>query len=249
MDHWKQAGTSRERAWRFLDEAVRADVVLLQETSPPPGRKCVGYREGGIDRRRAWGSCVYAPRMIAAGIDTYAGHGGTFDLHGTYPGSVAVARIESEDFGPVTLVSVYGRLDKGWALPTIHHVLSDLTPLLHAERRRNLILGGDLNVSTQLSSPWRRYQHNAFERIELFGLVNVTAAAADGPLANCPCADEPCRHVQTQDHPRSRVPWQNDYLFATKTLADGLRGCEVVQPRDEHGALSDHRVVVAHFGR
>lgn len=122
------------------------------------------------------------------------------------------------------------------------------TPLLHGERNRNLILGGDFNLSTQLPAPWRKHERNAFERIELFGLVNLTAAVADVPLANCPCADDPCRHVHTQDHARSKAPWQNDYLFATKTLADALQGCEVIQPCDQHGVLSDHRVVVADFG-
>lgn len=110
-----------------------------------------------------------------------------------------------------------------------------------------MVLGGDLNLSTQLPAPWRAYQRNAFERIELFGLVDLTAAAALGPLAGCPCDDDPCRHVQTQDHARSKVPWQNDYLFATKRLATQLRGCEVICPQDEEGVLSDHRVVVARF--
>ncbi len=154
-----------------------------------------------------------------------------------------MARIETEEFGDVIVISLYGRLDKGWALTTVHHMLSDLTPLLHGERRKNVILGGDLNLSTQLSSPWRAYQRNAFERIELFGLVNLTAATAEAPLADCPCDDHPCRHVQTQDHPRSRVPWQNDYLFATKALATRLDGCDVIQAEDEHGVRSDHRIV------
>ena len=40
------------------DEAV--DIVLLQETVPPPERRKVVYRDGGIGANRPWGSVVAA---------------------------------------------------------------------------------------------------------------------------------------------------------------------------------------------
>lgn len=122
MDHWKQPIASRERAWAFLDKAVGADVMLLQEACPPAHRRCVGYREGGIDTDRAWGSCVDAPGLSATALSKYDGQGGTFELHETFPGSVAVVRVETEDFGDILVISVYGRLNKGWALTTVHRV-------------------------------------------------------------------------------------------------------------------------------
>jgi len=89
----------------------------------------------------------------------------------------------------------------------------------------------NLSASTQLSRPWRYYHRNLFERIELFGVVDLLGATApDRPvLRDCPCEDEPCRHVQTHQHPRSKVPWHNDYLYATQKMAERLISCEVVE--------------------
>jgi len=149
--------------------------------------------------------------------------------------------------GVVTCVSIYGILDQGWAITTVHRLLSDLAPLLHARRNDLLVLEGDLNCSTQLDPPWRAYHRNLFERIDLFGLVDLLAASTSTrpALGECPCEDEPCRHVQTHQHARSRKPWHNDYLFATQKLAARLTACGVLEAGDPPWSLSDHRPVVA----
>ena len=37
MNHWQRGGKATE-AWTYLDEHLRPDVALLQETVPPPDR-------------------------------------------------------------------------------------------------------------------------------------------------------------------------------------------------------------------
>jgi hypothetical protein len=82
-------------------------------------------------------------------------------------------------FGLVTCVSIYGALDhQVWARTTVHRSLSDLSALLHARRKDLLVMGGDLNAATQLSRPWRYYDRNLFERIKLFGMVDLLGETA-----------------------------------------------------------------------
>jgi hypothetical protein len=93
---------------------------------------------------------------------------------------------------------------------------------------KRLIIGGDFNCSTQLPGRDRERHRNLFERFATLGLVDLLALTADTrpTLANCPCSDEPCRHVQTLRHDRSTVPWHNDYLFAIAALAERMRDCQ-----------------------
>ena len=171
-------------------------------------------------------------------------------LYQTWPGSVAVATAEPDDGPPVTFVSVYGLIDCGYAVTTVHRVLSDLTPLLDSKYGKRLVLGGDLNCSTQLAPPDRARHRNLFERFESLGLIDLLTLAGDdrAPVAGCPCDDEPCRHVQTHRHSRSAVPWHDDYLFATEPMADRLVSCEAHdQGEPDPWEFSDHCPVVATF--
>ena len=62
----------------------------------------------------------------------------------------------------------------------MHRLLTDLIPLFDevgSRRDRWLVMGGDLNVSTQLPEPYGRWSRSVFERIEAFGFVNLTERA------------------------------------------------------------------------
>jgi exonuclease III len=130
----------------------------------------------------------------------------------------------------------------------MHRVLSDLTPLLDTRFGKHVIIGGDFNCSTQLMGRDRARHRNLFERFTTLGLVDLLALTAESrpPLDNCPCRDEPCRHVQTLRHGNSSIPWHNDYLFATAAVAERLRDCQPVV-ESAFLALSDHCPVVAEF--
>jgi hypothetical protein len=108
-------------------------------------------------------------------------------------------------------------------------------------------MGGDLNVSTQLPAPYGRWSDSVFDRIEAFGLVNLTARAVqrhpERRVTRCQCGDAPCLHVQTATH-RTGTRYQNDYLFASEALAERLDDCIVLEAGGRH---ADHWPVVATF--
>jgi exonuclease III len=247
MDHWKRPADQRDAAWHFLEEQ-QPTVALLQEARPLGQHFATVYSEAGSARAWGWGSAVIAPGLAIEAVTSVKAGRKTFDVVRSHQGAFAIAEVDVPSVGMITCVSIYGQLDsQSWARTTVHRSLSDLSLLLHARRNEFLALGGDLNASTQLDRPYRYYDRNLFERIELFGLVDLLGATASRrpALSDCPCEDEPCRHVQTHQHPRSRVPWQNDYLYATRNLADRLTACGVVEAGDPPWSLSDHRPVVA----
>jgi exonuclease III len=145
------------------------------------------------------------------------------------------------------LVSVYGALDEGYTVTTVHRFLSDLTPLLDTLSKRGVILAGDLNISTQWLGPHRSRHRNALERFATMGLVDCLALGrpARPKLEGCPCEDMPCCHVRTQRHPRSPVPWQTDYMFVSESLVSRVQACSVIDGGTPNPwELSDHCPIV-----
>jgi exonuclease III len=143
---------------------------------------------------------------------------------------------------------MYGMFDAGYADTTMHRILSDLTPLLDGPLWRRIVMGGDLNVSTQTHGGQRKRDDTVFKRLESLGLVDLLAENKPERVAltDCWCDEKGrCQHVQTHRHSKSELPWHNDYLFASKDLADRLESCAPVPVWD--WTLSDHRPVVAAF--
>jgi endonuclease/exonuclease/phosphatase family metal-dependent hydrolase len=247
MSHWQRTPEQRAAAWELL-ASLDLEVALVQEAVPPPHTHAV-YRAGGIGGRRQWGSAVVSFDGELREIDRIKSpHGGgqELDLVQTFPGSVAIGQPAGAE--PVVFVSAYGVMEGGYAVTTMHRVLSDLTPLLDKEIGKRLIIGGDFNCSTQLGGHDRARHRNLFDRFATLGLVDLLAQTTDSraPLEGCPCSDDPCRHVQTLRHARSRTPWHNDYLFATPPLAERLRDCQPLAGPNQW-ALSDHCPVIAEF--
>lgn len=253
MDRWKRSRASRESAWRWLQETVRPDVALLQEAVAPEGVGQVVWKGAGIDRSRPWASLVVSFGPPIREVRRWKGryHEGERDLHGTYPGTLAIAMLELPRQAPVALVSMYGLLDDGYAFTTVHRLLTDLAPLLDSRQGERIILGGDLNCSTQFPQPYGRIHRNLFERFEVHGLVNLTQATRDRrpALDDCPCEEAPaCGHVRTQRHGRSAKPWQTDYILASQRLARKVVRCEVVDGGTPGPwEFSDHCPIVATF--
>lgn len=144
---------------------------------------------------------------------------------------------------------MYGFLDKtsngvGYTTTTIHRMLSDLTCILNGNgsftrKNRHLIFGGDLNVSVQWDEKYGKETHNThahricFERIEDFGLINSFSKFYSD-------------YVQTLRSRNSSIPWQNDYIFISRSFSDSLKSCKVLGPvYDERIAdFSDHNLVI-----
>lgn len=252
MDHWSRRPAARAASWRFLDDVVAPDVALLQEAVPPRGRARVVTPDVVAGPRRPWGAIVVSRTVPIARVPSVRvkWHGGPLDLLRTLLGACAVARATPDDTAPFVCVSAFGAIEEGSALAAVHRMLSDLSPILESPHGKRVILGGDLDVSTQTPPPMRARHRLLFERIASLGLVDLLAQTRKRRphLARCPCGDPACAHVQTYRAPRSRVPWQHDYLFATRALADRLVLCrqwDTGQP--DPFTLSDHCPVVADF--
>jgi endonuclease/exonuclease/phosphatase family metal-dependent hydrolase len=244
MDHWRRSSSERRAAWELL-RGLNVDYALVQEAVPPgdtAASRCV-YRDGGIAGKGRWGSAVVSfrkpIRKVSDVASPYGRSGRRASLERTLPGSLAVA--EAND--GLVLVSAYGAFDEGYTVTTVHRLLSDLTPLLDGPLGKRVVLAGDLNVSTQIQPPHRARHRNALERFATLGLVDcfTLPGVSPAPLAGCPCEDEPCRHVRTERHARSRVPWQTDYVFVSKALARRVRACSTLDGAEpDPWALSDH---------
>lgn len=253
LNHWQRDADARSAARAFLEEHVQPDVALLQEAVPDEAWDQVISRVGGIGPKRPWGSAIvsFGPELaeITKTRNRYASN--EVSLLRTWPGTVTVGDVHLSGARPITVVSMYGLIEDGYACTTVHRQLSDLTPLFDTRRGNRIVVGGDLNCSTQLEPPHGQRDRNVFERFELFGLVNLLERTRDRrtPPTNCPCADAPtCGHVQTHRHRQSTKPWQDDYLFASAPLADQLVDCYVIDSGDpDPWSLSDHCPVVAEF--
>lgn len=247
MDHWRRrAAKPRAAAWQFL-RSLGADFALLQEAVPMdvPKKQRV-YRDEGI-KGRGWGAAVVSfarpIEEIRVARSLYSKSTQATDFHKTMPGCVAVA---DPGKGPL-LISIYGVFDEGYTVTTVHRLLSDLTPLLDSSSKRGVVVAGDLNVSTQMAVPHRARHRNVLERFATLGLVDCLALGRPprAQLQECPCDDTPCRHVQTHRHPRSAVPWQDDYVFVSERLAQRVKRCTVVDSGEpDPWQLSDHLPIV-----
>jgi len=223
MDYWKRKSEQRKLAWNYLLDTIDPNVALIQEIVPPEtsyDSHHVLYHE--IDGKRKWGNAL---------ISKYPVHKEIY-VNNSYPGAsgLIIAELKISDNFLLTTINVYGQIDPNkYATTTMHHILSDLTPILDKKDKRNIVLGGDLNVSEQYDTKYKGKfaSHKlVFDRLEDFGLINCTKKFHNG-------------HVQTHVHSSSKFEWQNDYLFVSKNIIDQVTGCEVI---NGNGLLdlSDH---------
>lgn len=229
MAHWTHRKVTQQ-AWSYLDTEIAADITLVQESAPPTTHQnefCVWREIGG---NRKWGSGVLTKRLPVT----------EFKLErNDYPGALTVADVILPDNSTLVVVSAYGQMDKnGYSITTLHRMLSDLTHLFNGELRKGgkpkIILGGDLNASSQFDDKQGNESHRIFfQRLEDFGLVDCQGAFTH-------------ERPRTLRHTKSGFPWVNDYIFASKSLAKKVVACEVVERPEIHN-LSDHNPVVVTF--
>jgi hypothetical protein len=248
MSHWQKSDELRREAWGAL-KLLEPDVALVQEAVPPPDLSQAYRPIGGA---RPWGSAVVGLTTRVKPVDSVQGRYNTkpASLLQTFPGSVAIASAQIEG-NELVFVSMYGVIDNGYADTTVQRQLSDLVPLFdNASMSGRIVLGGDLNITTQWNgsqSRYRAWEATTLARIRAFGLVDcLDDRRAAGPLAGCACEDgEACRHVRTQRHSRSNRPWQNDYVFASEAL---LKQGQIIRAEaidtPEWRPLSEHMPLV-----
>jgi len=242
MDYWKRTAEERIKAWTYLDEIISPDIALVQEAVPMStqmGFIGTGKQPSGslIDNETVVWQEIGGSRKWGSGILTKNFPLREVHFNNSHQGSVIVADILLPNKSVWTVISLYGLLDNGYSTTTLHRIFSDLTLLLDGKMgKRQVIIGGDFNASLQWDEeyPGEAPSHRIFfDRLSDFGLVNCSEKFGPSP-------------VQTIRHPKSDIPWQNDYLFSSKQLIDSLISCDVVNEVEVH-ELSDHNPVVAVF--
>lgn len=234
MGHWAHKKNS-QRAWDFLINEISPDIALVQESSPQDIIDNNNFVWQEIGGRRQWGSGVLTKNLPIK----------EFCFKNSYPGALVGAKVKPKSGLIFTVFSLYGLLEKlphsneGWATTTLHHMLSDLTPILfeRAKKKDNIVIvGGDFNASIQCDEQRKNksFYRNAhkifFNRLEDFGLVNCFSKFYSMP-------------VQTLRHAKSKLPWQNDYIFISKNIVKSLKSCEVINSENVW-PLSDHNPVI-----
>ncbi len=226
---WNMAYWSHRKHWDeswdyFLNE-INPDVLLFQEAMPNYSiLKKDNTLWDGIDDRRKWGSGIYS--------DNFKIKASTFNNN--FKGAVTCGEIEISSELKLIVISLYGLFEtvKGisYAMTNLHRIFSDLTELLEfADTRHRIIIGGDLNASTQIDGKYKTHKV-FFDRLREFGLHNCFEDFYND-------------HVQTHRHNRSKKPWQNDYFFISNKLKPTLKNC-VVLDTEEIRKYSDHNPVV-----
>jgi exonuclease III len=263
MSHWEQRGKVSAQ-WDHL-ASLEPDVALLQEAAHPTGVatswKFVPGAPWTIDEDRPWGSGVASPEWLIKPITNaktvHGAHEFQLIADDYYRGALAVAELEVPELGRVAVASVYALMKPYYAQTTLLRMVADLIPLFDARGYDHYVLGGDLNVHTQVKDvdDLRRYQA-ILAAIESLGLVNCFKQVTGHrpPLAGCPCHEEVCYHARTHLHgthvgtPKEAVGGHNDYVFASPRLAECVTA---IQVEGDYNAdiwkLSNHCPVIVDF--
>lgn len=250
-------------AWPYMADELHADLALVQEALPSRARRGA-YRPSGIAGRdgkaRPWGSSVVAlsddVTIIPVGLaeGTWRGRRlGLAPLDCVSRGHVAVARVEAPGLF-FTAISAYGLMEFGYASGTMLRTIADLEPLLDdSSLGDNVLIAGDWNIGTwwkgEVDAKYARREGAALRLLEAYGFQDCLdrhLSADRGRLADCPCEHgEGCRHVRTYRKSGSSSAYQDDYLFATKSLADRMPRAQVDPAWDWASLVSDHAPLIA----
>jgi len=149
--------------------------------------------------------------------------------------------------GNVTCVSIYGLMDE-LSEASVHRSLSEISPLFTDPSYKDLLLlGGDLNTSTQWSKgPHLDGDRALLDRIKAYGLIDCLEQKRKPGRRECRCTLDECTHTVTRLDPKHRG-LQVDYLFASPALVQRpLMSCEAL-PLPEWQDYSDHAPIIASF--
>lgn len=260
---WNLNEERRLGAWQYLTMDLHADLALVQEALPNALRRSV-HRPSGIAGRdgkaRRWGSAVVAlsddvtlePVGLAEGKWRRRSLG-LAPLECVSRGHVAIARVEAVGLS-FTAISAYGLMEFGYASGTLLRTIADLEPLLDDPvLGDDVIIAGDWNIGTWWTgaedAKYARREGAALRLLEAYGFEDCLdrhLPAARGRLPDCRCDHgERCRHVRTYRKSGSTGAYQDDYLFATRSLAERMLRAEVDPAWDWNSMVSDHAPLIA----
>jgi hypothetical protein len=170
------------------------------------------------------------PHAVAARAKGRYGRRPIIPFEPSRPGSWVAGVVEDVSLGRITYVALYGLLEE-LSDASVHRSLSDISPILSdPDYRRLVLIGGDLNTSTQWLDPVARARDEGIlRRFEDYGLVDcLRQAHEDAPLDDCPCAfGDNCRHTWTRRDPANPSVIPNGLslrLECSSEEAQDLRG-------------------------
>ena len=236
MAYWSHKN-QLEESWNYL-LSFDADVYIFQEAKRPEALKnennLIWHPAGESGGRRDWGTGIYSKKYKL----TEEAEDSIPEWNRKGCRELCVIANTQVNNKKLTLISMYGRMDKigyvGYSIANLHRILSDLTGIFngHINGRRNIILAGDLNASIQFDQRYGGQSHRIFfERLK------------DFKLENCFELNGNKYFVQTLRFPTSKINWQNDYFFISKSISKSFNNCEVID-NDEVKKYSDHNSVM-----
>jgi endonuclease/exonuclease/phosphatase family metal-dependent hydrolase len=195
MNYWQRNESQRKNAWDFIKQ-LDVDIAILQETKP-----YVGLFEDnniyfqGLPVKDGWGSAIITKKYNAY----------KHSFISSYEGSPALIcyDFEVEKERIVTIINLYGKSDtNGYCTTTVHHMISDITPITWGKSKNLIIMAGDLNTSIQWDEKYKNKDpaHKlVFDRINDIGFINCTMKQYG-------------EHKQTFVRDNT-FPYQDDYVF------------------------------------
>jgi hypothetical protein len=216
----------KESAWNYL-ESLGYDFAILQEIYPDEkylnGKK---YWYNNVNEYgSSWGSMIIAKNINKANQHEFIS---------TYENSKALmcCHFELENGKILTIINIYGKKDSwGYYDPILHHMLSDITPIIRRGGDHLIVVAGDFNASSQ---PISNYPNGdptdklIFNRISDLGLVNCTL-------------EQYGTYKKTITKENSE--YQDDYIFLNKQYYDKDKYKVIIHdPQNDTIAskLSDH---------
>jgi endonuclease/exonuclease/phosphatase family metal-dependent hydrolase len=170
MNYWQRSESQRAKAWDFLN-SLNVDIAILQETKPY--FNCMNNHYVFSQKfpvKDSWGSAI-----ITKNYNSYK-----HSFLSTYVGSEGLMcyDFEIEKNNIVTIINCYGKIDfNGESTTTMHHMLSDITPIVWGKPKNLIIMAGDLNSTVQWDEIYKNKNTSyklVFDRIEDMGLINCT---------------------------------------------------------------------------
>ena len=249
-------------SWDRLEDLVGrygVDVALLSEVKTGVLRNASGalyeaWGTRGRDRKpRAWSTAIVSRHPLVEIRDaramSYDGRRPNVRFENSRPGSWTAGVIDMPGAVRITCLSIYGLMDE-LSDSSVHRALSDMSALFSDPRyKRHLVMGGDLNITTQYPRGRRLDACMAvLARIRAYGLTDLLADKWEALEEECGCTfGDDCRHTRTRIDPDDPGrPLQVDYVFASEDMTFKPYVCSTL-PREDWAECSDHAPILAIF--
>lgn len=233
----------RKDSWNIL-RSLDADIVLAQELPAPPHgeQDRTVYSPFAQRSNRPWGTAVWIRDLSFLALNAT-----TSQTHEPREGITAVAEVSLPTGGVLTAISIHAADERiarrapgataespanGYAVTSMHRVLSDLTGYLEDPRRKRgtrraanlMVLGGDFNCNLGFDVRQKNPSHElVFARVAGFGLAPVLPVVAGDKYTTMT---------------RGRVPYrQLDYLYTsapTNVANPQILSTQALQDRKDH---------------